>query len=68
MMTVVKDKMQSLQHCGHLLWEYSFYFRLFPPKDGRSGVRGADCYGDEIWQVFENHHLRFKEVFERMQN
>lgn len=37
-------------------------------KDDRSGIRGADWYGDEIWQVFEKHHLRFKEVFERMQN
>jgi hypothetical protein len=35
-------------------------------KDDRSRVRGADCYGDEIWQVFVIHHLRFMEVFETL--
>jgi HD-GYP domain-containing protein (c-di-GMP phosphodiesterase class II) len=37
-------------------------------KDGRSGISGADWYGHEIWEVFEKHHLRFKEIFECMQN
>jgi HD-GYP domain-containing protein (c-di-GMP phosphodiesterase class II) len=36
-------------------------------KDDRSGFNGGDWYGDKIWQVFEKHHLHFKEVFERMQ-
>jgi response regulator RpfG family c-di-GMP phosphodiesterase len=37
-------------------------------KDDRSGINGEEWYGDEIWHVFEKHHLRFKEVFEGMQN
>jgi HD-GYP domain-containing protein (c-di-GMP phosphodiesterase class II) len=37
-------------------------------KDDRSGITGGAWYGDEIWHVFEKHHLRFKEVFEGMQN
>lgn len=37
-------------------------------KDDRSGIKGGEWYGDEIWHVFEKHHLRFKEVFEGMQN
>jgi response regulator RpfG family c-di-GMP phosphodiesterase len=36
--------------------------------DDRSGISGRDWYGDDIWQVFEKHHLRFMEVFESMQN
>jgi hypothetical protein len=43
------------------------YFMTTPAKDDRSGIHGPDWYGDEIWQVFDKHHLRFKEVFERMQ-
>ena len=35
-------------------------------KDDRSGINGGEWYGDEIWHVFEKHHLRFKEVFEGM--
>jgi len=31
-------------------------------KDDRSGINGGEWYGDEIWHVFEKHHLRFKEV------
>ena len=27
MLTLVCDRKQSLQQCGHLLWEYSFFFR-----------------------------------------
>jgi len=109
MMTLAKDKIQNLKHCGHLLCEYSFYIRkeLRNPaiylasalivgladrydalrsrrsykeacshektlavlaKDDRSGIHGVDWYGDEIWQVFEKHHLRYKEVFESMQS
>jgi hypothetical protein len=37
-------------------------------KDDRSGIPGAQWYGDNIWQVFEKHHLRFKKIFEDMQN
>jgi HD-GYP domain-containing protein (c-di-GMP phosphodiesterase class II) len=37
-------------------------------KDDRSGINGAEWHGDKIWHVFEKHHLRFKEVFEGMQN
>jgi hypothetical protein len=37
-------------------------------KDDRSGIKGAEWYGEEIWSVFEKHHLCFKEVFEGMQN
>jgi HD-GYP domain-containing protein (c-di-GMP phosphodiesterase class II) len=37
-------------------------------KDDRSGINGAEWYGEEIWSVFEKHHLCFKEVFEGMQN
>jgi HD-GYP domain-containing protein (c-di-GMP phosphodiesterase class II) len=37
-------------------------------KDDRSGINGCDWYGEEIWHVFEKHHLRFKEVFGGMQN
>ena len=37
-------------------------------KDDRSGILGAQWYGDNIWQVFEKHHLRFKKIFEDMQN
>ena len=36
-------------------------------NDDRSGISGRDWYGYEIWAVFEKHHLRFKDVFERMQ-
>ncbi len=36
--------------------------------DDRSGISGYDWYGDDIWGVFEKHHLHFKDVFERMQN
>ena len=35
-------------------------------KDDRSGISGADWYGEDIWEVFEKHHLRFKEIFEDM--
>ena len=31
-------------------------------------IYGAEWYGEEIWHVFEKQHLRFKEVFEGMQN
>ena len=37
-------------------------------KDDRSGIFGADCYGHQIWEVFQKHHLRFKEIFEFTQN
>ena len=37
-------------------------------KDDRSEIFGADWYGDNIWQVFEKHHLRFNEIFEGVQN
>jgi hypothetical protein len=37
-------------------------------KDDRSGISGADWYGDDIWGVFKKHHLCFKEIFESMQN
>jgi len=37
-------------------------------KDDRMGISGADWYGDNIWQVFEKQHLRFKEIFKGMQN
>jgi len=37
-------------------------------KDDRSGINGEEWYGEEIWHVFKKHHLRFKEVFEGMQN
>ena len=37
-------------------------------NDDLSGINGRDWYGSEIWQVFEKHHLRFKDVFEHMQN
>ena len=37
-------------------------------NDNLSGINGCDWYGSEIWQVFEKHHLRFKDVFEHMQN
>ena len=37
-------------------------------KDDRSGINAGEWYGEEIWHVFEKHHLRFKEVFEGMQN
>lgn len=36
--------------------------------DDRSGIGGCDWYGDEIWGVFEKHHLRFRDVFEDMLN
>ena len=36
--------------------------------DERSEIGGCDWYGPEIWGVFEKHHLRFKDVYERMQN
>ena len=36
--------------------------------DDRSGISGYDWYGEDIWGVFEKHHLGFKDVFERMQN
>jgi response regulator RpfG family c-di-GMP phosphodiesterase len=36
-------------------------------NDDRSGISGRDWYGYEIWAMFEKHHLRFKDVFERMQ-
>ena len=36
--------------------------------DNRSGIRGYDWYGEAIWDVFEKHHLRFKEVFDHMRN
>ena len=35
-------------------------------KDDHSGITGGEWYGDEVWHVFEKHHLRFKEVFEGM--
>jgi hypothetical protein len=37
-------------------------------EDDRSGISGRDWYGDDIWQVFEKHHPRFKKVFDGMQN
>jgi HD-GYP domain-containing protein (c-di-GMP phosphodiesterase class II) len=37
-------------------------------KDDRSGISGAQWYGDDIWQVFAKNHLRFKKIFEGMQN
>ena len=37
-------------------------------KDDRAGINGGEWHGDEIWHVFEKYHLRFKEVFECMQN
>jgi putative two-component system response regulator len=37
-------------------------------EDDRSGINGADWYGDDIWHLFDKHHPRFKEVFEGMQN
>jgi HD-GYP domain-containing protein (c-di-GMP phosphodiesterase class II) len=37
-------------------------------KDDRSGINGGEWHGEEIWHVFEKHHLHFKEVFEGMQN
>jgi hypothetical protein len=37
-------------------------------RDDRSGISGAEWHGDKTWQVFEKHHLRFKEVFDNMQN
>jgi HD-GYP domain-containing protein (c-di-GMP phosphodiesterase class II) len=37
-------------------------------NDDRSRISGCDWFGYEIWEVFEKHHLRFKDVFERMQN
>ena len=37
-------------------------------KDDRLRINGGEWYGEEIWHVFEKHHLRFKEVFEGMQN
>ena len=37
-------------------------------KDDRLGISGRDWYGDAIWHVFEKQHLRFKELFENMQN
>jgi hypothetical protein len=37
-------------------------------KDDLSGINGAEWYGEEIWGLFEKQHLRFKEVFEGMQN
>jgi HD-GYP domain-containing protein (c-di-GMP phosphodiesterase class II) len=37
-------------------------------KDDRSGISGADWYGEDIWEVFEKHHLRFNDIFEGMQN
>ena len=37
-------------------------------EDDRSGINGRDWHGIEIWDVFEKHHLCFKEVFEGMQN
>ena len=36
--------------------------------ENRSGISGRDWYGEDIWGVFEKHHLRFKDVFERMRN
>ncbi len=36
--------------------------------DDRSGIRGCDWYGPEIWGVFEKRHLHFEGVFEHMQN
>jgi HD-GYP domain-containing protein (c-di-GMP phosphodiesterase class II) len=36
--------------------------------DDRSGIRGCDWYGPEIWGVFKKRHLHFKGVFEHMQN
>ena len=37
-------------------------------KDDRSGIKGEEWYGEEIWHLFEKHHLCFKEVFEGMLN
>ncbi len=37
-------------------------------KDDRSGINAGQWYGEKIWHVFEKHHLRFKEMFEGMQN
>ena len=37
-------------------------------KDDHSGINGGEWYGVEIWHMFEKHHLRFKEMFEGMQN
>ncbi len=37
-------------------------------NDDLSGINGCDWYGSEIWQVFEGHHLHFKEIFEGGQN
>ncbi len=37
-------------------------------KDDRSGINGEEWYGVEIWHMFEKHHLRFKEIFEGIQN
>jgi hypothetical protein len=36
--------------------------------DDRSGIRGYDWYGEDIWGVFEKYHLHFRDVFEGMQN
>jgi hypothetical protein len=36
--------------------------------DERSGISGYDWYGEDIWGVFEKHHLQFKDVFESMRN
>jgi response regulator RpfG family c-di-GMP phosphodiesterase len=37
-------------------------------KDDRTGISGVDWYGEGIWQIFEKHHPRFKEIFKEMQN
>ena len=36
--------------------------------DDCSGISGYDWYGEDIWGVFEKHHLGFKDVFESMRN